>query len=111
MNQITETEKRLTEIGRSILRVMYYEAEARLSGAFDMRKSNKAYANMFLATQSAGKLLRGLADSIAEGDQASKEVLNSLLELMDHREATGVIRIMNDGHLALNISEPVETHL
>jgi hypothetical protein len=103
-----ETEKHLLEIGRSIIRVMMYQAEVRLSGAYDMRKDNQAYAEMLMATRSAGKLLRGLAADAAKGDDIARLQLTNLLLTMDWREYTGIINTMNDGHLSLTIQSREE---
>lgn len=101
-----DIDQSLNEIGRSMLRVMAYQATVRVTGSYDMAKENGAYADMLLATRTAGKLLRSLAGAVAAKDSIAEDALKGLLNLMDPAEITSVIKHMNDGHLALIITEP-----
>jgi hypothetical protein len=104
--KINDIDQRLNEIGRSMLRVMMYQATARVIGSYNMTSENKAYADMLLATRSAGRLLRDLAGAVATEDSIAEDTLKGLLDLMDISETTSVIKHMQDGHLALIITQP-----
>jgi hypothetical protein len=101
MNQQILDEK-LQAIGMHCLRVMALQACARITGTVTPEQVNKAAAEMLLATRLAGKTLRKLTTSKDElSTLQASHLLTGCPECV-----TGVINLINDGHLALSFIEP-----
>lgn len=104
MNQETFDE-RLKAIGIHALRVMALQACARITGSTTTKQVNQAAAEMTLATRLAGKTLRELTREATAGDLESQMQSSFLLSGCPEC-VTGVINMINDGHLSLPFIEP-----